>query len=156
MDSTKGSILIIDDDKELCLLLSEYLRPEGFQVEEAHDGEQGIQMALNQKFSLAVLDVMLPGEASGFNVLQCIRARTNTLPVLMLSARGEDVDRIIGLEMGADDYLAKPFHPREVLAHPQHSAVGRNGRESAPADTTARYFVGDLRLECGSRPAGEH
>ena len=155
MDSTTGSILIIDDDKELCRLLSEYLSPEGFQVEEAHGGEQGISMALNKKYSLVVLDVMLPGDVNGFNVLQCIRARSATLPVLMLSARGEDVDRIIGLEMGADDYLAKPFHPRELLAriHSILRRTGRHGREIAPLDTTARYFVGDLRLDCGSRRA---
>jgi two-component system response regulator CpxR len=107
-------ILIIDDDFELCSLVSEYLEPEGFKVESVHDGETGLQRALNGNYLLVVLDVMLPG-MSGFDVLRRIRA-TSRVPVLLLTARGEDVDRIVGLEIGADDYLPKPFNPRELVA----------------------------------------
>jgi len=107
-------ILIVDDDFELCSLVSEYLAPEGFRVESVHDGETGLQRALAGNYLLVVLDVMLPG-MSGFDVLRRIRA-TSRVPVLLLTARGEDVDRIVGLEIGADDYLPKPFNPRELVA----------------------------------------
>jgi DNA-binding response OmpR family regulator len=107
-------ILIVDDDIELCSLVSEYLAPEGFRVEAVHDGETGLQRALNGNYLLVVLDVMLPG-MSGFDVLRRLRA-TSRISVLLLTARGEDVDRIVGLEIGADDYLPKPFNPRELVA----------------------------------------
>ena len=98
-------ILVIDDDVELCHLVGEYLRAEGFTVECVHDGESGLKKATAGEYLLAVLDVMLPG-INGFEVLRRIRA-TSRLPVLLLTARGEDVDRIVGLEIGADDYLAE-------------------------------------------------
>src|SRR4029077_19208183 len=104
-------ILVIDDDVELCHLVGEYLRAEGFATECVHDGESGLKKATAGEYLLAVLDVMLPG-INGFEVLRRIRA-TSRLPVLLLTARGEDVDRIVGLEIGADDYLPKPFNPRE-------------------------------------------
>ncbi len=107
-------ILVIDDDVELCTLVGEYLQAEGFVVEAAHDGESGLQRATGGDYLLVVLDVMLPG-INGFEVLRRIRA-TSRLPVLLLTARGEDVDRIVGLEIGADDYLPKPFNPRELVA----------------------------------------
>ena len=107
-------ILIIDDDFELCTLVSEYLAAEGFRVEAVHDGETGLQRATVGNYLLIVLDVMLPG-MSGFDVLRRLRA-TSRIPVLLLTARGEDVDRIVGLEIGADDYLPKPFNPRELVA----------------------------------------
>jgi two-component system, OmpR family, response regulator CpxR len=107
-------ILIIDDDFELCSLVSEYLEPEGFRVESVHDGESGLQRAQHGSYLLIILDVMLPG-MSGFDVLRRLRA-TSRIPVLLLTARGEDVDRIVGLEIGADDYLPKPFNPRELVA----------------------------------------
>ena len=107
-------ILIIDDDVELCTLVSEYLQAEGFTVEAVHDGENGLQRAAGGGYLLVVLDVMLPG-INGFEVLRRLRA-TSRLPVLLLTARGEDVDRIVGLEIGADDYLPKPFNPRELVA----------------------------------------
>jgi DNA-binding response OmpR family regulator len=107
-------ILIIDDDFELCTLVSEYLATEGFRVEAVHDGETGLQRATAGNYLLIVLDVMLPG-MSGFDVLRRLRA-TSRIPVLLLTARGEDVDRIVGLEIGADDYLPKPFNPRELVA----------------------------------------
>ncbi|MEN6490168.1 MAG: response regulator, partial [Smithella sp.] len=115
MEQLNESILIIDDDLTLCELLVEYLTAKGFMVELAHNGREGLAKALGGSYSLIILDVMLPGGQNGFAVLQNIRAKADT-PVLMLTARGEEVDRIIGLEMGADDYLSKPFNPRELLA----------------------------------------
>ena len=107
-------ILVIDDDIELCELLSDYLSSEGFTVETVNHGEQGAAQALAGDYALVVLDVMLPG-MNGFDVLRKIRA-ANKLPVIMLTARGDDIDRIVGLELGADDYLPKPFNPRELVA----------------------------------------
>jgi len=107
-------ILVIDDDVELCGLVSEYLEAEGFQVECAHKGEAGLERAQSGDHVLAVLDVMLPG-MNGFDVLRRVRD-TSRVPVLLLTARGQDVDRIVGLEIGADDYLPKPFNPRELVA----------------------------------------
>jgi len=107
-------ILIIDDDVELCDLLKDYLGPEGFDISTAHSSDAGLNLVFNEEFSLVVLDVMLPG-LNGFEVLRRIREGSR-IPVIMLTARGDDVDRIVGLEMGADDYLAKPFNPRELVA----------------------------------------
>src|SRR5215471_17033712 len=106
-------ILVVDDDVELCGLVREYLESEGFEVECVYDGERGLEKALNGEYTLVVLDVMLPG-INGFEVLRRLRV-TSRIPVLLLTARGEDVDRIVGLEIGADDYLAKPFNPRELV-----------------------------------------
>src|SRR6201995_3702143 len=137
-------ILVIDDDVELCQLVSEYLRAEGFAIDCVHDGESGLKRAHAGEYLLAVLDVMLPG-INGFEVLRRIRA-TSRLPVLLLTARGEDVDRIVGLEIGADDYLPKPFNPRELLARIR--AVLRRA-DGPSAQQTARrlsfgIFVADL------------
>ena len=107
-------ILVIDDDVELCALVAEYLAGEGFQAECIHSGDLGLQRAVKGEHILIVLDVMLPG-MNGFEVLKRLRA-TSRMPVLLLTARGEDVDRILGLELGADDYLPKPFNPRELVA----------------------------------------
>ena len=107
-------ILIIDDDEELCELVSEYLSVEGFETEAVHDGETGLQKALSNEYELAILDVMLPRK-NGFDVLRELR-KSSKLPVLMLTAKGDDMERIVGLEIGADDYLPKPFNPRELVA----------------------------------------
>ncbi|MEZ5404124.1 MAG: response regulator transcription factor [Bryobacteraceae bacterium] len=107
-------ILVIDDDVELCGLLSEFLQREGFEVRCAHTGETGLREVLASPFALVVLDVMLPG-ADGFTIMRRLREKSK-VPVLMLTARGEDVDRILGLEFGADDYMPKPFNPRELAA----------------------------------------
>jgi len=107
-------ILIVDDDEELCELVSEYLTVEGFDVKCANDGEEGLNQALSDEYDLAILDVMLP-RMNGFDVLRKLR-ETSKLPVLMLTARGDDMERIVGLEIGADDYLPKPFNPRELAA----------------------------------------
>ncbi len=107
-------ILLIDDDVELCSMLTEYLGRYGFHVTAMHRGDTGLKAALEKPFALVLLDVMLPG-LDGFEVLRRIRA-ASSVSVLLLTARGEDVDRIVGLEIGADDYLSKPFNPRELLA----------------------------------------
>lgn len=107
-------ILIIDDDVELTALLSEFLQREDCEVECAHDGMRGLEMAQDGGFDLVVLDLMLPG-MDGFELLKRLRVRSR-VPVIVLTARGDDEDRIVGLETGADDYLAKPFNPRELLA----------------------------------------
>ena len=107
-------ILIIDDDEELCELVSEYLGVEGFDVESVNDGETGLKRALSGEYDMAILDVMLP-KMNGFDVLRNLREESK-LPVIMLTARGDDMERIVGLEIGADDYMPKPFNPRELAA----------------------------------------
>ena len=115
-------LLIIDDDAELCALLSEFLAREGFSVVAEYDGARGLVIALEGNFALVVLDLMLPS-LDGFALLKQLRSKSR-VPVLMLTARGEDVDRIVGLELGADDYLAKPFEPaRARRTHPRHFAA---------------------------------
>ncbi|MCK8600126.1 response regulator transcription factor [Desulfoferrobacter suflitae] len=144
-------ILIIDDDLELCDLLTKYLEPEGFKVESAHGGRTGLEYALREAFDLIVLDVMLP-EMSGFDVLHQIR-RESTTPILMLTARGDHVDRIVGLEMGADDYLPKPFNSRELAARIR--AILRRARQPSEVATTdvlcRPVAVGDVELDPGTR-----
>src|SRR5947199_9975082 len=121
MDQPEGAsearptLLVIDDDRELCAMLAEYLAPEGFTALTAGTGKEGLEQLARAAVDLVVLDVMLP-ELSGFEVLRRIRAGSR-VPVIMLTARGQEVDRVVGLEMGADDYLAKPFSPRELVAH---------------------------------------
>lgn len=142
-------ILVIDDDVELCTLVAEYLQAEGFTVEAAHDGESGLQRATaGDGYLLVVLDVMLPG-INGFEVLRRIRA-TSRLPVLLLTARGEDVDRIVGLEIGADDYLPKPFNPRELVARIRavlRRTRGDKGVQAAPEIVR----VGEIELDPATR-----
>ncbi len=141
-------ILIIDDDTDLCDLLRDYLTPEGFLVEAVHNGVEGVERAVSGQQALVVLDVMLPG-INGFEVLRRIRA-VSRIPVLMLTARGEDVDRIVGLEIGADDYLPKPFNPRELVARIR--AVLRRAEAGAcPQGDTGRLIVGDVELVTGTR-----
>ena len=107
-------VLLIDDDIELCQMMGEYLLAEDFALEIANDGEAGARQALSGNFDLVVLDVMMP-RFNGFDVLRLIRANSQ-IPVIMLTAKGDEIDRIIGLELGADDYLSKPFNPRELVA----------------------------------------
>jgi two-component system response regulator CpxR len=140
-------VLIVDDDRELCELLSERLGTEGFVIDAVHDGLRGLERALSNDYALVVLDLMLPG-MSGLDVLRRIRARS-PLPVLVLTARGEDVDRILGLEIGADDYLPKPFNPRELIARIR--AVLR--RTARAATTTEPLVLGDIRLDPAAREA---
>lgn len=139
------AILLIDDDVELCELVSEYLGGEGFAIDVAYDGTAGLDRALGGGHELIILDVMLPG-LTGFEVLRRLR-EASSVPVLMLTARGEEVDRIVGLEMGADDYLAKPFNPRELAARIR--AVLR--RAQAAPETGERLVVNDLVVDLGTR-----
>jgi two-component system response regulator CpxR len=142
-------ILLVDDDKGLCELLSEFLESEGFEVETVHDGEKAVPRALGEPFALVILDVMLPG-LGGVEVLKSIR-RQSSVPVLMLTARGDDVDRIVGLELGADDYLPKPFNPRELVARIR--AVLRRGRMETPGENQGNVLrVADLAID----PAARH
>lgn len=141
-------ILLIDDDIELCELVGEFLTSEGFTVAAIHDGEQGVNKVLNNDFELIVLDVMLPS-LNGFEVLRRIRANKRT-PIIMLTARGEDVDRIIGLELGADDYLPKPFNPRELVARIR-AILRRMHPATTPETTTQNLIVGDVELSKTSR-----
>ena len=149
-ENTLDRILVIDDDTELCSLVSEYLQPEGFEVEAVYDGHRGLERALSGDHILVVLDVMLPG-LNGFEVLRRIRG-TSRIPVLLLTARGEDVDRIVGLEIGADDYLPKPFNPRELVARIRavlrRSATGE--RASGPP-VHQIVQVGDVELDPATR-----
>jgi two-component system response regulator CpxR len=142
-------VLIVDDDTELCELVTEYLTQEGYDVDAVYDGERAPERAVSGGFDLAVLDVMLPG-LNGFEVLRRIRDRSD-VPVIMLTARGEDVDRIVGLEMGADDYLPKPFNPRELTAR-MRAVLRRIERSSAPGEPDV-LEVGDLALDLGARTA---
>ncbi len=114
-DNPPPVIMLVDDDTELVALLAEYLRAEGFQVDTCHNGQEAVDTLQSpDQYAVIVLDIMMPG-LNGLEVLQILRQRMNT-PVIMLTGRGDDIDRIIGLEMGADDYLGKPCNPRELLA----------------------------------------
>lgn len=139
-------ILLVDDDAELGALLSEFLKREGFTIECAHDGPAGLERALSGEADLVVLDVMLPG-LDGFEILRRLRPQSK-VPVIMLTARGEDVDRIIGLELGADDYLPKPFNPRELAARIR--AVLRRYELHPPA-LSGRVEVNGVILDPGTR-----
>ena len=142
-------VLVIDDDVELCELVAEYLEPDGYEVEAVHNGEAGVARALSGEHELAVLDVMLPG-INGFEVLRRIRARSR-LPVVMLTARGDAMDRIVGLQTGADDYLPKPFNPLELVA--RINAVLRRARPDAPIkeEESERLVVGDIEMDHRTR-----
>jgi len=138
--------LLIDDDAELCALLGEFLKREGFTVECEHEGNRGLERAGQPGVDLVVLDVMLPG-IDGFEILRRLRTHSK-VPVIMLTARGEDVDRIVGLEIGADDYLAKPFNPRELAARIRAILRRYEARPAAPA---ARIEVNGIALDPASR-----
>lgn len=150
LESTVGRILVIDDDAELCKLVGRFLGAEGFRVETVRTSGQGIERALSAEHDLIVLDVMLPG-MDGFEILRRLRAESST-PVLMLTARGDDLDRILGLEIGADDYLPKPFNPRELAARIR--AILRRASEGASGQTSSTpVVVGNLEVNPGSRVA---
>lgn len=146
---------MIDDDRKLCRLVADYLEPMGYEVETAHNGSQGLQMIESEDYRAVILDVMMP-EMDGFEVLKRLR-RDSDVPVLMLSARGEETDRIVGLEMGADDYLPKTFSSRELLARLR--AVTRRYQRIEDSEKLSVSLVdendvrifGDLRIEQGAR-----
>jgi len=144
-------ILLIDDDVELCAMVTEYLGRYGFRVRAAYRGDVGLKAALEKRYALVLLDVMLPG-LDGFEVLRRIRAES-PVNVLLLTARGEDVDRIVGLEIGADDYLSKPFNPRELLARIR--AILRRTQTAATAPDQDLLRVEGLELNRAARTVAD-
>ena len=142
-----SKILLIDDDEELCELISEYLTVEGLTVETVHDGESGLRNAVSNQFDLVILDVMLP-KMNGFDVLRELRQKSK-IPVLMLTARGDDMERIVGLEIGADDYLPKPFNPRELVARIR-AILRRTETEQLP---NSKFQVDDIEVSLAARSA---
>jgi two-component system response regulator CpxR len=147
----EAELLLIDDDRELCQLLEQYLTSEHFKVEIVTDGELGIELALLGRHNAVILDVMLPG-INGFEVLRRIRAHSD-VPVIILTARGEEVDRVVGFEIGADDYVSKPFSPRELAARIRAILRRANHKEIQHVSTKIRkkITVGDICLDPGSR-----
>ena len=141
-------ILLIDDDRELCALIKDYLEPLGYAVTATHDGRDGVERALAEKFHAVILDVMLPGLA-GFEVLKRLR-QNSEVPILMLTSRGEETDRVVGLEMGADDYLPKTFSSRELLAR-LRAVTRRKTRFTPDADDEPEIVVGPLRINSNGR-----
>jgi DNA-binding response OmpR family regulator len=144
-------ILIVDDDEKLCRLLEDYLTPLGYSVEAVHDGQRGLERARSGAHAAVVLDVMIPG-LGGLELLRELR-RTSDVPVLMLTALGDEVDRIAGLELGADDYLPKTFSTRELLAR-LRAVLRRSIARSEPADArTTSIALGPLWMDPGARAA---
>jgi two-component system response regulator CpxR len=145
------SALIIDDDVELCVMLRDYFQPRGIRLDMQHEGRAGLTAARRQAFDMVILDVMLPG-LNGFEVLQKLRTVSN-VSVMLLTARGEDKDRIDGLEAGADDYLPKPFNPRELLARMRaiHRRAGPHERASAPAESPVLLRLGAFEADPTAR-----
>jgi len=144
-------VLIIDDDRKLCRLIRDYLTPMGYEITTVHTGPEGVESASEGQWHAVILDVMLPG-MDGFEVLKQIR-RVSNVPVLMLTSRGDEADRIVGLEIGADDYLPKTFSTRELLARLR--AVTRRITAAPPAKETAatEFVAGPLRVNTASRVA---
>jgi DNA-binding response OmpR family regulator len=139
-------VLLVDDDRELCQMLGEYLSAEHFEVKSVHDGSDALALLEADEFEILILDVMLPS-VSGFDVLRKLGA-THDTPILMLTARGDDVDRIVGLELGADDYLSKPFNPRELVARVR-AILRRANNRSTRAEATDEIVVGPIVLHAG-------
>ncbi len=136
-------VLLIDDDVELVGMFQEYLVQEGFQVNSANDGETGAREALSGQYAIAVLDVMMP-RMNGLETLRKVRAKSQ-MPILMLTARGDDTDRILGLELGADDYVTKPCTPRELTARIR-AILRRTQAQSQDDNTGATLVVGKLTM----------
>lgn len=145
-------LLVIDDDRKLCRLISGYLSPLGYRVTAVHTGPEGVEKASTEEWHAVILDVMLPG-MDGFEVLKAIR-KTSDVPVLMLTGRGEEADRIVGLEIGADDYLPKTFSTRELLAR-LRAVTRRTARAAVPDPQAllAELVVGPLRVNPNTRTA---
>jgi DNA-binding response OmpR family regulator len=142
----EAQVLLVDDDRELCQMLTEYLDAEHFEVHSVHDGAEALAVLRSRRFEILILDVMLPN-VSGFDVLRELGAAHLT-PILMLTARGDDVDRIVGLELGADDYLSKPFNPRELVARMR--AILRRANHRAPRGGAPEVLVvGPIALNTG-------
>ncbi|WP_218310469.1 two-component system response regulator OmpR [Alteromonas antoniana] len=151
MGQETSKILVVDDDMRLRSLLERYLVEQGFQVRTAADGEQMNRLLERENFHLMVLDLMLPGE-DGLSICRRIRQSENDMPIIMLTAKGDEVDRIIGLEMGADDYLPKPFNPRELLARAK-AVLRRKTSEAPGAPSRDEQIVefGEYKLNLATR-----
>jgi len=144
-----ANLLIIDDDQELCILLSDFLSLEGFIAHALHDGAEAVQHCRDHAYDAIVLDIMLPG-LQGLDVLRQVR-QFSSIPILMLTARGEDTDRIMGLELGADDYLPKPCNPRELAARLR--AILRRANPAADDTTTSMLEAGHIMICPAQRSA---
>ena len=142
-------VLIVDDDAALAMMLTEHLAPEGFEVKAVQQGREGVAAALSGQYDAVLLDIMLPG-ISGTEVLRQIRQESQ-VPVIMLTAKGDDVDRVVGLEMGADDYISKPFYARELVA--RLKAVLRRTTQREPLVARKAMSFGDLLVTPSSRQA---
>ena len=145
-------VLVIDDDKKLCRLIADYLQPLGYEIEAAYDGITGAERAISEPWHAVILDYMLPG-MDGLEVLRRIRAGANALPVLMFTGRGDEADRIVGLEIGADDYVPKTFSTRELLARLR--AITRRAARTVPQEDAPapEIVVGPLRVNPNNRTA---
>ena len=144
----EARVLLVDDDRELCAMLCEYLSAEHFEIKSVHDGGDALAELQAGEFDIVILDVMLPS-VGGFDVLRKLGAAYAT-PILMLTARGDDVDRIVGLELGADDYLSKPFNPRELVARIR-AILRRSSHRQARANLPEELEVGPITLNAGTR-----
>jgi DNA-binding response OmpR family regulator len=144
----EARVLLVDDDRELCTMLCEYLAAEHFEVKSVHDGSDALAELQAGDFEIVILDVMLPN-VGGFDVLRKLGAAYPT-PILMLTARGDDVDRIVGLELGADDYLSKPFNPRELVARIR-AILRRANHRAARGNQPDELHVGPITLNTGTR-----
>ena len=144
-------VLLVDDDDTLTELLAEYLGAEGLEVSRAPDGEKGVQEILNNPYDVVVLDSMMP-KMNGLDVIKTVRAQSK-IPIIMLTAKGDDIDRIIGLEMGADDYVPKPCQPRELLA--RINAILRRAQQSGenPASNASSITASNVTLYPAKRQA---
>ncbi|SFU59284.1 two-component system response regulator OmpR [Xenorhabdus koppenhoeferi] len=144
-------ILVVDDDMRLRALLERYLSEQGFQVRSAANAEQMNRLLIRESIQLIILDLMLPGE-DGLSICRRLRSQNNAVPIIMISAKGEEVDRIVGLEIGADDYLPKPFNPRELLAR-MRAVLRRQTNElpGAPTSDNAVVQFGKFKLDLGTR-----
>jgi len=151
MEQVAMTILLVDDDRELCDLMSRFLSSEGFEVSCEFDGCAGLERLKNDHFELAVVDIMMP-KKSGMDLLRELR-QTSNLPVIMLTARGEEMDRIIGLELGADDYIAKPCNPRELAARIR-SVLRRTEQQSISTESATNF--GTLEWQPQSRTILNH
>lgn len=147
-----ASVLIVDDDQALCALLCDYLNEEGFVARAVHDGPHALDAVRAAPVDIVLLDVMMPG-MSGFDVLRELRTFSR-MPVLMLTARGEEIDRIVGLEIGADDYVGKPCNPREIAARLR--AILRRTRHDPASVPDGALTVGDVTVRAGERRAWQH
>jgi two-component system, OmpR family, response regulator len=151
--SNDGHLLIVDDDPEVCASLESYLSKNGYEISILYSGEGLEKMLDDKEIDLVILDLMLPGR-DGLELTNDVR-RNYSVPVIMLTGRGDDIDRIIGLEMGADDYLPKPFNPRELLARIRavlkRSQRNQEVAEASSTDENSIYEIGDLSLETGPR-----